>query len=416
MKTVIIGTGPAGITTAETIRRHDPAAELVLLTTEHWPPYSPPAMADHFLTGRRESLFWKGEDVAERLGATELRGVRVTDVRTTDHDVALSDGRRIPYDTLVLASGSRLHAPLPGVDLDGIHDFKSLDAADRIVAQVRAGEVRSVLVVGCGFVGVELALLLADLGATVTVLGRRGWVMPRMLDPQTAAVAEHAIRERGVDLRLGVAASAFVGDGTVAGVELADGTVLRADAYVAATGVKPHIEFLDGSGIGTDWGVHVDDRMRTDVPDVYAAGDVAEAADRMTGERFVHAIFPNAVAQGEVVARNILGVDTVYAGAESMNSLKHLGIPIISIGAMSGDDVLRWQDGRAMRTVWLTEGRVVGARLAGEIAGAGFLRALMLRGDDVRRYGRRVVEPSFGPGAVVLPAVLPAVSGWAHVA
>jgi len=166
--------------------------------------------------------------------------------------------------------------------------------------------VRSVVIVGCGFIGVELALLLSDLGVTVTVLGRRGWVMPRMLDPDTAAVAERAIRARGVDLRLGVAAAAFVGDDTVAGVEMADGTVLTADAYVAATGVKPHVEYLGGSGIGVDWGVHVDDRMRTDAPDVYAAGDVAEAADRMTGERYVHATFPNAVSQGEVVAHNIL--------------------------------------------------------------------------------------------------------------
>ena len=317
----------------------------MLLTTEHHAPYSPPAMADHFLTGRREPLFWKGEDVAERLDATELRGVRVTDVSPAAHEVTLSDGGRLGYDSLVLASGSRLHAPLPGIELAGIHDFKSLDAAERIVADVRTGAVSSVLIVGCGFIGVELALLLCDLGATVTVFGRRGWVMPRMLDPLTAAVAEQAIRERGVDLRLGVAASAFVGDEAVAGVELADGTVLTADAYVAATGVKPHVEYLGGSGIGVGWGVHVDDRLRTDAPDVYAAGDVAEAADRMTGERFVHAIFPNAVAQGEVVARNILGVDTAYAGAESMNSLKHLGIPILSIGAMTGDDVLRWQGG-----------------------------------------------------------------------
>ncbi len=416
MKTVIIGTGPAGITTAETLRRYDADAELVLLTTESAPPYSPPAMADHFLTGRTAPLFWKGEDVAERLGATELRGVRVTGVVPSAHEVSLADGRTLGYDSLVLASGSRLHAPLPGVELAGIHDFKSLDAAQQLIAGVRSGDVRSVVIVGCGFIGVELALLLADLGVTVSVLGRRGWVMPRMLDPDTAAIAERAIRDRGVELRLGVAASAFVGDGTVAGVELADGTVLTADAYVAATGVKPHVEYLDGSGIGMDWGVHVDDRLRTDAPDVYAAGDVAEAADRMTGERFVHAIFPNAVAQGEVVALNILGLDTAYAGAESMNSLKHLGIPIVSIGAMEGDDVLRWRDGQAMRTVWLVEGRIVGCRLAGEIAGAGVYRTLMLRGDDVRHYGKRLVEPSFGPGAVALPAVFPGVPGWSHVA
>lgn len=416
MKTVVIGTGPAGITVAETIRRLDPDAELVLLSTERRPPYSPPAMADHFLTGRRGPLFWKGEDVAERLGATELRGVRVVGVSPVSQVVTLEDGRTVDYDALVLASGSRLHAELPGNDLNGIHDFKSLDAATAIIDGVRSSRVRSVVVVGCGFIGVELSLLLADLGVAVTVLGRRGWVMPRVLDPDTAAVAERAIRSRGVDLRLGVPVDSFVGDGTVSGVQLADGTLLTADAYVAATGVKPHIEYLAESGIGTGWGVHVDDRMRTDAAGVYAAGDVAEAADRMTGERFVHAIFPNAVAQAEVVARNIVGIDTVYAGAESMNSLKHLGIPVVSLGAMEGEDRLRWQEGEAIRTVWLVDGRVVGARLAGEISGAGVYRSLMLRGDDVRHFGRHLVEPGFGSVDLVLPAALPALVRPAQVA
>ncbi|HEY5136582.1 MAG TPA: hypothetical protein VIJ41_12370 [Candidatus Nanopelagicales bacterium] len=130
----------------------------------------------------------------------------------------------------------------------------------------------------------------------------------------------------------------------------------------------------------------------------------------MTGERYVHAIFPNAVAQGEVVGLNIVGIDTAYPGAESMNSLKHLVIPIVSIGAMDGDDVLRWKDGQAMRTVWPTAGRIVGCRLAGEIAGAGAYRTLMLRGDDVRRYGKQLVDPRFGLGAVALRTVLPALS------
>lgn len=407
MTIVIVGTGPAGITAAETIRRHDPHAELVLVTSEHWPPYSPPAMADHFVTGDRKRLFWKGEDVAARLGAQELRGVHVTGVDPGRREVALEDGRSLRYDSLVLASGSRLHAPMDGVDLPGIHDFKSLDAAERIIGQVRARAVASVLIVGCGFIGVELGLLLADLGVRVTVLGRRGWVMPRMLDPRTAAIAERAIRARGVDLRLGVEATAFVGDDAVSGVRMADGSLLTADAYVAATGVKPHVEYLVGSGIGAGWGVRVDDRLRTDVPDVYAAGDVAEVADRMTGERYVHAIFPNAVAQGEVVARNILGLETRYAGAESMNSLKHLGIPVVSIGGITGDTALRWGEGEVLRTVWLTDGRITGCRLVGDISGAGVYRTLMLRGDDVRGHGSRLVRPGFGTADLALPAVLP---------
>src|SRR5665811_2536709 len=121
--------------------------------------------------------------------------------------------------------------------------------------------------------------------------------MPRILDPVTSAVAEAELVVRGVTLRLGVQADAFIGTPSVTGVRLADGTVLHSDLVIAATGVKPHTEFLSDSPIASGWGIHVDDGLRTSVPGVVAAGDVAEAADWLTGERYVHAIFPNAVTQ-----------------------------------------------------------------------------------------------------------------------
>ncbi|HZM53625.1 MAG TPA: FAD-dependent oxidoreductase, partial [Acidimicrobiales bacterium] len=284
MRAVVIGTGPAGITAAETLRRLDPSGSVVALSTEPYPPYSPPAMADHFLTGRDEPLYWKGQDVGARLGIDERRDARVEAIDTDHREVVLADGGRIPYEGLVVASGSRLHAPLEGADLPGVLDFKSLRTATELIGRVRRGEATSALIVGNGFIGIELSLLLADLGVEVTVIGRRNWVMPRVLDPVTSTVAEAALAVRGVTLRLGVQADAIIGEPSATGVRLADGTHLDADLVVAATGVKPHTEYLDDSGIATGWGVHVDDRLATSVPGIVAAGDVAEAADRFTGE------------------------------------------------------------------------------------------------------------------------------------
>jgi NAD(P)H-nitrite reductase large subunit len=174
---------------------------------------------------------------------------------------------------------------------------------------------------------------------------------------------------------------------------------------VAATGVKPNVSFLTGSGIEAAWGITVDDHLRTTVPDVWAAGDAVEAADRATGERYVHAIFPNAVDQARVVAANMLGGDVTYAGAESMNSLKHLGLPIMAVGAMAGADEIRWRRGDVLRKVFVTDGRVVGFRLTGDISGGGFLRTLLARGDDVRRFGSRLARPGLGVGDLVLGAL-----------
>lgn len=402
MRAVVIGTGPAGITAAETLRRLDPGGTVVALSLEPFAPYSPPAMADHYLTGRDSTLFWKGRDVAARLGIDERREANVVGVDTDNHEVVLADGQRIGYEGLVLASGSRLHAPLEGADLPGVLDFKSLRTADDLVGKVRRGEAKSALIVGNGFIGVELSLLLADLGVDVTVVGRRNWIMPRVLDPLTSTVAESALTRRGVTLRLGVQADAFVGDGEVTGVQLGDGTVLSADLVVAATGVKPHVEYLDGTGVDADWGVRVDDRLMTSVPGIVAAGDVAEAADWLTGQRYVHAIFPNAVAQAPIAAANLLGLDVRYEGAEAMNSLKHLGVPIVAMGTISEpDEVLRWQGAGDLRSVYLRQGRIVGAQLAGDIRAAGVYRSLMNRRADVSRYGNRLVEPGFGLADIV---------------
>src|SRR5450830_308534 len=406
MRAVIIGTGPAGITAAATLRHLDPAGSVIALSTEPFPPYSPAALADHFLTGRDQTLYWKGEDVAARLGIDERREAVVTAVDTDSHDVLLSDGTRIPYEGLIIASGSRLHAPLEGADLPGVLDFKSLRTATELIGRVRRGEARTALVVGNGLIGTELSLLLADLGVDVTVVGRRSWVMPRVLDPVTSAVAEAELVARGVTLRLGVQADAFIGTPSVTGVRLADGTVLSAELVVAATGVKPHTEFLDGSPIGTGWGIHVDNGLRTSVTGIMAAGDVAEAADWLTGERYVPAIFPNAVTQAPIAAANLLGANRTYDGAESMNSLKHLGVPIVAIGTTDApDEILRWQSKSTLRSVYLRGATIIGAQLAGDIHAAGVYRSLMLKRADVSTFGKHLVEPTFGIGDIVWDAL-----------
>jgi NAD(P)H-nitrite reductase large subunit len=181
---------------------------------------------------------------------------------------------------------------------------------------------------------------------------------------------------------------------------------LSADLIVAATGVKPHTEFITGSGIVSDWGIHVDDHLQTSVPGIVAAGDVAEAADWLTGERYVHAIFPNAVTQAPIAAANLLGGTVRYEGAEAMNSLKHLGVPIVAMGTIEEpDEVLRWQQGGDLRSVYLRDGCVIGAQLAGDIRAAGVYRALMMRRSRVARFGQRLVEPGFGMADIVSDAL-----------
>jgi len=405
MRVVIIGAGPAGLTVAETLRQFDPNVDIVLLSAEPFPPYAPPAMADYFMTGREETLFWKGRDVCQRLALEYRENVCVRQVVPARKEVLLDGGNTLGYDRLVLASGSSLYAPLAGHDLPGVYDFKSLKAAHALVDRVKSKAGGKALIVGAGFIGVEIAILLRALGLAVTIVEMGDRVMPRILDSETAEIAVSAVRARGVDVRLNTKAAGFLGKRKATGVQLESGSVLRADVYVAATGVKPHVEFLSGSGVELGWGVRVDESLRTNLPDIYAAGDVAETRDWLTGERYVHAIFPNAVAQAKIVALNLLGFDARYEGAENMNSLKHLGLPVMAVGAMSGEEQLRSRHGNALRKIFLTGGRIVGFRLAGDIGAAGLYRALLLKRADVRVIKDRLLDPnSFSVGALALEA------------
>jgi hypothetical protein len=181
--------------------------------------------------------------------------------------------------------------------------------------------------------------------------------------------------------------------------------VEHADLFVAATGVRPHVEFLAGTPVAVGWGVQVDEYMGTPIKDVYAAGDVAEAADLLSGERYVHAIFPNAVAQGRVAAANALGSKVRYEGAESMNSLKHLGVPVVAIGTIQGaDEVVKGGTKGSVRSLYLKDNRIIGVQLALDTSAAGLYRSLMLRRVNVRRIFERYRAPislpltPFSPG------------------
>jgi nitrite reductase (NADH) large subunit len=406
MKIVIIGAGPAGVSAAETLRAHAKGAEIVMFSAEPYPPYSPPAMVDHFLTGSN-AHFWREADWPEKNGVDYRMGSEVTAIQPDAHTVQLNDGSKLGYDRLVLAMGGSLYAPLEGADLPGICNFKSLSAAETLVNKVKSGAASSAVVVGAGFIGMEIALLLRELGVAVTQIEMLDQVMGGMLDPETAGIALAMMQKRGVDVRLNTKAAAFVGNGKVDGVQLESGEVIQADITVAATGIKPNLNLLEGSGIAHKWGITVDEHLRTNFTDVYAAGDAVESTDRLTGESYVHPIFPNAIEQGRVVALNLADIETSYEGADRMNSLKHLGMPIIAVGLKNGDEILQTRHPSHLRKIYLSENRVVGFQLIGDIKAAGILRALMYKGENILPFKDRLFSPNFGQGTLVGEAIAP---------
>jgi nitrite reductase (NADH) large subunit len=403
MRIVIAGAGPAGVTIAEALRAHDKASEITVLSAEPYPPYSPPAMADHFLTGSQAHL-WRGDDWPDRMGVNYLSGVEARSLDAAAHQLLLSNGQAVPYDKLALATGSSLYAPVEGTGLRGVYNFKSLSAAEVLVRGVKSGEAHSAAIIGAGFIGVEIALLLRELGIRVIQVEMMDQVMPQALDAETAGHVEAIMRGKEIELRLSCKALAITGERSADGVRLESGEEIRADVVVAATGVRPNVAWLADSGLQLDWGVAVDDHLRANLPDVFAAGDIAETHDRLTGERRVSAIFPNAVAQGTVVGLNLAGFDVAYDGADRMNSLKHLGVPVVAAGLKTGDEKLQARANGGLRTVYLKDNRLVGFQIVGDISPAGVLRSLMNRRENVGAIKRYLVAPGFGEGLLALEA------------
>ncbi|MFC1925335.1 NAD(P)/FAD-dependent oxidoreductase [Chloroflexota bacterium] len=401
MKVVIIGAGPAGVTVAETLRYYDTQIEIVMVSAEPYAPYSPPAMLASF-TGGQELHFWKGEDFADRLGIDYRSGTEVQAVIPKDNNVRLSDNQALTYDILVLTTGARLYSPIEGQDKPGIYNLKSLSSVSEIFDKVHKKKAKNAIIVGAGFIGVETGVVLADMGFNVTQLVRSR-VLRLNVDTEISGIIQGVMQARGVNVINGAEADAeaFVGNGRAEGVRTKSGIVHGADIIIAASGIKPNTEFLLDSPLKVEsMGIPVDAYLRTNIPNIYAAGDVAVTPNRVTMEQMVHGNFPNAVAQGKTVAQNILGWDTFYDGSDAMNSLKHLGTGVMVVGQCQGEEELVVRGDNTIRKIYLKDNRIIGFCLVGDVRSAGIYRILMNRGDQISAFKDRLLLPGFGMGYI----------------
>jgi NAD(P)H-nitrite reductase large subunit len=241
----------------------------------------------------------------------------------------------IEYDDLLVATGSSAVRPrVPGADGPGIHSFWTLDQARRVVAEIREGS--HVVMVGAGFIAFTILNSILALGARLTIVEIAPQILPRMIDRTGAEVVQSWLRTHGVEIRTDATLTAVEEVGGRRRLRMKAGGDLDADVVIMATGIRTNLEWLEGSGIRTNRGVVVDDHLRSSVPNVYAAGDVAEGRDLVTAEPDVHAIEPTAMEHGRVVGANMAGRDVAYRGSLLMNILDVCHLDVASFG--------RWDD------------------------------------------------------------------------
>jgi NAD(P)H-nitrite reductase large subunit len=333
---VILGAGPAGVIAAETIRKHAPNDPIVIVGDEPEAPYS--RMAIPYLlignVGEEGTHLRHGADHFAKLRIDVKRGVRAKAVDVQGKTVALDDGSTLAYDRLLIATGSSpASPPIPGIHSAGVHPCWTLKDA-RAIAQLATKGAR-VLQMGAGFIGCIIMESLAARGVQLTVVEMGDRMVPRMMGPTAGGMIKDWCEAKGVRVFTGTRVEAIEAHAPLR-VRLSNGQQLEVDLVISATGVKPNMGFLENSGIQCLLGVLTDEHLQTNVPGIYAAGDVAEAFDKVSGKTIVSAIQPNAAEQARVAALNMLGQRASLRGVTQINVLDTLGLISTSFGDWQG--------------------------------------------------------------------------------
>ena len=382
MRHVIIGAGPAGVVAAETLRRHDPSSDIVILADEPEPPYSRMALPYMLAknVGESGTHLRHGDAHYEKL-AIDVRQVRVRGVDTASRTVTASDGAEIAWDRLLIASGAHaIKPPIEGMDSEGVENCWTLADARRILAGAKPGS--RVVLMGAGFIGCIVLEALAARGVDLVVVEMADRMLPRMMDETGGAMIARWCESKGVSVRTATRVTEIARRNGRLTLAAEPGDPIEADLVVCATGVSPNVGFLEGTGIECDTGILVDHRLRTSAHDVYAAGDVAQGPDFSTGRREVHAIQPTAVEHGRIAALNMAGAQTHFQGSLSMNVLNTLGLVSSSFGMWMGVDggersVAADEDRSRYLRLEFEEDRIVGALALGLTQHVGVLRGLI---------------------------------------
>ena len=311
---VIVGAGLAGAKTAEALRSQGFDGELVLIGAEPHRPYDRPPLSKGYLMGTAEqdSVFVHPAEWYRDQSVDLRTGCEATTLDRQARTIGLSDGTELQYDKVVLATGATpRRLPLPGADAAGVHYLRSLD--DSAALRAELSTARNLVVIGAGWIGLEVAAAARQAGVAVTVVETAELPLLRVLGPQIAQVFADLHRANDVDFRFATMTKAITtSNGRASGVELQDGTVLPADAVVAAVGVQPNVSLAADAGLKLDNGVVVDAALRTDDENVFAVGDVANAWHPTLGKHVRVEHWANALNQPAVAAAAMLGNDVGY--------------------------------------------------------------------------------------------------------
>ena len=409
MKYVIIGNGPAAISALEAIREVDRDGPITILSKEPHLAYGRVFLPqvingecelDDILT--RPRAYYDRLDCEVRLGHTATAIDRARRVVQTDAGDSLS------YDKLLIATGASASVPeVAGADLEGVSVLRSIDDARNIHAWIK--KARHAVVLGAGPVGMHSTEVLVRNGISVSLVVSSRHVLSTIAPSAATRVFERRLSRAGVVLYFGRSVKEIRGDHHVREIALDDGEVIACDLVVIGKGVTPNTELLAALDVPAATGIRVDSRLRTNDPDIHAAGDVVEGLDVIRNRPRMNAMWPNAVSQGRVAGLNMAGRDTEDLGTTNLNTGQFFGIPFAAIGLSQPEEAAQSQmqlrDRGEYGQLVLSDGRcgerrIVGAVLIGKTIGMGVLQTLIRGRNNVAPYIDSLVESGASHAAI----------------
>ncbi len=340
---VIAGNGPAGINAAESLRAGDLNSRIILIGQEPGLPYSP-TILPYYVSGKikKNSLYLRSEKYWRDRNIELIRGNSVISISPGDGKITLEDGLSLCYDDLILAQGGRPVVPdIPGLKEGNPLFLRTLADAEKLRQEAKKGS--SAIVLGAGLIGMQAAQALAEMGLSVQVVELLDQTLPGYFDRKAATVIQKSYESHRVTFHISTEVEGV--EQTKAGhlLRLKERKPLTAPLLFVATGVRPNIDFLEGSGVKTERGILVEKTMATNIPNIYAAGDVAQTDDFWGRGKVIQPILINAVDQGRIAAASALGRGISHGGNISMNLFHFFGNLALSIGKVSPDSKDRCQ-------------------------------------------------------------------------
>ncbi|AZI58803.1 NAD(P)/FAD-dependent oxidoreductase [Nakamurella antarctica] len=361
---VVIGGGEAGGKAVQTLREEGFGGKIVLVAAEDRLPYERPPLSKSYLQGEpyksegslQDEQWYQDHDIDLRLGC------RAVSVNRADHEVQLDDGTRLAYDKLLIATGAQPRTlDVPGADLAGVHYLRTMKDADALGNSLESKP--RVVIVGAGWIGLEVAAVARQRGCDVTVIEPNDIPLQASMGSRIGKFFAQVHREHGVSFSFGQGVTAFTGTSTVAAVVTEDGTETPAHVVVVGVGVRPDVALVDADLLADDGGVLVDEQMRTADPDVFAAGDIASVDNALYGHRIRVEHWANALMGGKIAAQSMLGRDSEFDPAPFFFTDQYdLGMEYAGwVDAQAaGDPVIRGDmDASSFHAFWLTDGVVV---------------------------------------------------------